>query len=441
MALEVWREYQGVFELVGSFTDGKPHHRLFSYDGDYLKSGRAHAISLSLPLREEPYEEREYGAFFGGMVPEGGTRIELSQRFQIVASDYLSLLERLGDECIGALRFVSFPAEKEPSYRRLTTDDVASLDRSGIDFIASSMQESRLSLAGAQSKTGLYLRRDGDAAKAEVADWFFPEGSAPSTHILKVASQDMASLPSNEFICMETARACGLEVACPSCSSTLPRTFISERFDRFWPKSPRSISGMPVPLRLHQENFCQALGWKDYLKYEVDPYSRYARICGNLIREVSSNAIADIRSFMRQMAFDYLIGNCDSHMKNHSFIYAPSWDAKRLAPAYDIVCTTVLGYDRNLGIVIGEHRAIDDVEPADFDLLVGDVRAVKRLFKLDCHAMIAKAYGALQDFSEHDGVLGETARMILKDAMPRFAVLSAYCDEGYEGTAGKDDAR
>ena len=198
---------------------------------------------------------------------------------------------------------------------------------------------------------------------------------------------------------------------------------------------------MPVPLRLHQEDFCQALGWGDYLKYEVDPTSCYARICGNLIREVSSDAIADIRAFMRQMAFDYLIGNCDSHMKNHSFLYAPSWDAKRLAPAYDIVCTTVLGYDRNLGIMIGDHRAIDDVEPDDFDLLVGDVRAVKRLFKLDCHAMLAKAYGSLRGFSERDGVLGETAQAILEDAMPRLAVLSAYCDEGDEVTAHTGVAR
>lgn len=173
---------------------------------------------------------------------------------------------------------------------------------------------------------------------------------------------------------------CGLSVAESWVSKTLPRTFISKRFDRSWSDGIRMIDGLPIPFRLHQEDYCQALGWEDYSKYEVDPTSCYARICGELIRRTSFDALSDVRSFARQVAFDYVIGNCDSHLKNHSFLYSPSWSARRLAPAYDIVSTTVLGYDHNLGMSIGDHRRIEEVCPEDLSLFVGDVHATRRLF-------------------------------------------------------------
>lgn len=427
MALEVWREFLGSYELVGSFTDGAPRERLFAYADSYLSSGHAHAIASSLPLRHEAYKEGEYSAAFGGMVPEGSARIELSQRFQIASSDYLSLLERLGDECIGALRFRASELSETESYRPLTTADEKLLVRNGPGFAISSMQESRLSLTGAQSKTGLYLKMGSNPADAPIDAWLLPMGSAPSTHILKVASEDATLLASNEYVCMDCARACGLAVAESWVSKTLPRTFISKRFDRSWSDDNRIIDGLPAPLRLHQEDFCQALGWEDYSKYEVDPMSCYARICGELIRRTSFDALSDVRSFARQVAFDYVIGNCDSHLKNHSFLYSPDWSARRLAPAYDIVCTTVLGYDHNLGMSIGDHRRIEEVCPEDFSLFAGDMQAVRRLFIEDCSRIVEELPDALRKFQDWDGLLSEVASAILDDIQPRLLVLRDFC--------------
>ena len=367
MSLRVLREFQGEFEPVGSFDEVDTGDITFSYSEHYLSQKSAAPLSASLPLRREPFHSNEYSGFFSGMIPEGPVRAELSMRFQIPQSDYLSMLSRLGEECVGALMFRSDDAvESRAGFRPLTQADVDELHKSEVVEIANAMQISRLSLAGAQSKTGWYLPHGVDAKIAGPGQWMLPIGSAPSTHIVKVASRKHPDLPMNEQVCMDVAQAAGLVVAGSFASETLDNVFISERYDRVWADGCSIVEGNRTPMRLHQEDFCQALGWPSFMKYEIQPNTNYMAMCGRLLREQSSNAIADVQIFGRQVAVDYLLGNCDSHLKNHSFLLGPNWRSKRLSPAYDIVCTTILGYDHNLGIDIGGHRVIDEVDAEDF---------------------------------------------------------------------------
>ena len=43
----------------------------FVYDSEYLAAEGAEPISLTMPLREEPYEDKVLFPFFDGLVPEG----------------------------------------------------------------------------------------------------------------------------------------------------------------------------------------------------------------------------------------------------------------------------------------------------------------------------------------------------------------------------------
>ena len=122
------------------------------------------------------------------------------------------------------------------------------------------MQDSRLSLAGAQSKTGWFLPRGKDAKKAGSGDWMLPLGSAPSTHIVKIASTKHPDLPFNELICMTAASAAGLEIARSEASDTIPGAVLSERDDRSWSNAPPSVSAIQEPLRREAEDYCPALG-------------------------------------------------------------------------------------------------------------------------------------------------------------------------------------
>lgn len=68
-----------------------------------------------------------------------------------------------------------------------------------------------------------------------------------------------------------------------------------------------------------------------------------------------------------QIVFNCLIGNTDAHVKNFSLLYDENLRSIRLAPAYDIVSTTVYEMStRNLAFHIGDAATIDEVDLTSF---------------------------------------------------------------------------
>ncbi len=60
--------------------------------------------------------------------------------------------------------------------------------------------------------------------------------------------------------------------------------------------------------------------------------------------------------------FDYVMGNCDNHLKNWSILYSADWKAAELAPLYDVVNTTMYPrLAREMGVSFGGSRVIDEV--------------------------------------------------------------------------------
>ena len=79
----------------------------FSYSSDYLDQENAEAISLSLPLRSEPYEDKRLFPFFDGLVPEGWLLDIAEQTWKIDPRDRMGLLLACCRDCIGAVSVVS----------------------------------------------------------------------------------------------------------------------------------------------------------------------------------------------------------------------------------------------------------------------------------------------------------------------------------------------
>lgn len=65
---------------------------LFSYDKQYLLSEAASAVSLTLPLSEEPYTSKTLFSFFDGLIPEGWLLSVVSRNWKIDVSDRFGLL-------------------------------------------------------------------------------------------------------------------------------------------------------------------------------------------------------------------------------------------------------------------------------------------------------------------------------------------------------------
>ena len=81
----------------------------FSYDNDYLKSDNAAAVSLTLPLSDEPYNSRTLFPFFDGLIPEGWLLNVVSRNWKIDAKDRFGLLLVACKDAIGS---VSITEEK-----------------------------------------------------------------------------------------------------------------------------------------------------------------------------------------------------------------------------------------------------------------------------------------------------------------------------------------
>jgi serine/threonine-protein kinase HipA len=129
------------------------------------------------------------------------------------------------------------------------------------------------------------------------------------------------------------------------------------RYDRV-----RRADGETV--RVHQEDFCQALGRPPERKYQQEG-GPLVRECVALLREWSSTPVLDIREFVDVLIFNLLIGNADAHGKNYSMIYRHG--ERRLAPFYDIVSTVAWPeLWTRLAMNIGKGRDVNDVNPDHF---------------------------------------------------------------------------
>ena len=123
--------------------------------------------------------------------------------------------------------------------------------------------------------------------------------------------------------------------------------------------------------RLHQEDFCQALGFPASRKYQQEG-GPSLKDCFALIREWSSVPVLDIRDFLDAVVFAALTGNADAHSKNFSFLY--SRKERRLAPLYDQVCTVAWPeLSTQFSMKIGTAGTLAEVSPEHFQQLATSV--------------------------------------------------------------------
>lgn len=92
-------------KYAGMLTEGEDGFR-FVYDNNYLHSPDAEAISLTMPLREEPYEDKVLFPFFDGLIPEGWLLNIAEHSWKINQRDRMSLLLACCKDCIGAVSIV-----------------------------------------------------------------------------------------------------------------------------------------------------------------------------------------------------------------------------------------------------------------------------------------------------------------------------------------------
>lgn len=91
--------------LAGILTENDMGYE-FLYDSDFLKSDKAEAVSITLPLSEMPYRDKVLFPFFDGLIPEGWLLDIAEQSWKISARDRFSLLLACCKDCIGNISII-----------------------------------------------------------------------------------------------------------------------------------------------------------------------------------------------------------------------------------------------------------------------------------------------------------------------------------------------
>ncbi len=322
-ALDVWWDRR----LVGQLTQDRHGELGFAYATDWLRRDDAPPLSASLPKRTEPYTRRECRPFFGGLLPEEGQRKAAAQALGVSSGNDFALLDKLGGDVAGALQLLP---PGEPPQGPHSGQPPKLLDETGLIRVLDSLptrpllageEGLRLSLAGSQSKVPVVL------VEGEVA---LPSSGQPTTHILKPAIARFPGATENETFVMRLAAAAGLDVASVEPRVVRDRTFLLvARYDR-------STDGDGHVRRIHQEDFCQALGINPERKYAAEGGPTLEN-CFALVRRTALRPAVDILKLLDAVIFNLLVGNADAHGKNFSILYDEG--GPRLAPLYDLLAT------------------------------------------------------------------------------------------------------
>ena len=321
-------------------------------------------ISLSLPIQEAPFKEKACRAFFGGLLPENPNMREvLAKKFNININDDFKLLEAIGHDCAGAISFHSpnEPIKEDAIYKLsgtvLTNEELKKLIE---ELPYRPYMGKRLSLAGAQEKTAICVYED---------KFILPDDNVPTTHILKTALPKYIQSIQNEYICMKAAKKIGLKVANAEIKKIDDLEFLLvERFDRYKGNGlfdPTGNDKTPYLERILQEDFAQALGIQSRDKYKIT-----FKDCLKVLNQTQAPAV-EKKEFVKQVVFNYLIGNTDAHGKNFSIYWF--FNKINLTPAYDLLNSSIYDCDQRIAMKIGKAKYYADVTAKDWELFAQDL--------------------------------------------------------------------
>ena len=384
--LNIRIEREGNLIPIGTITGNNSSDACFQYLPEYRSGSNPVPLSVSLPLRSEAFTAAQTACFFEGLLPEGFTRRSVAQWMNVTEGDYLSILHGLGRECLGALCVTEDEEDPDASYEIISAQQVRDLASEGATKSTELVLKSHLSLTGASGKVGLYYSENENA-------WYLPKGLAPSTHIVKQSHIRLDGIVTNEKLALMTAARCGIMIPYSFIINTGSGEenevlFATRRYDRVISSAGEVISGLPRPLRLHQEDFAQAMGIPAAEKYERNE-AGYMRGMFDILRQYSADPIADQLKLWDIIVFNYLIGNTDAHIKNFSLLYSKNLRSIRLAPAYDIVSTAVYEQStRDMAFSIGGVYSLEDIDADAFQRAAKEIGMSNRIaiqrFELLC---------------------------------------------------------
>ncbi|MCF4995438.1 type II toxin-antitoxin system HipA family toxin [Pseudomonas syringae] len=315
---------------------GRGHTRtdsVFTYRED---ASNENAVSLTMPARLESYGwEQGIHPIFEMNLPEGALRDELVRRFSktVRGFDDFALLSIIGPHQLGRLAI----ADASTTDRQPETSLAELLVHDGAQGLFEDLLQTYGQYSGVSGVQPKVLVRDSAATVDRVTH-------RGATHLVKAfRAEEYPELATNEYFCMRAALHCGLEVPAFELSEQ-GKFFVVERFDL-------SDSGY-----LGFEDFCVLNGWPAKAKYDGS-YEGAARQIKAFVSPLLLNQA--LEAFFKIVALSAGLKNGDAHLKNFGVLYEDcgAQSSVRLAPAYDIITTSVYIKSDSMALLLGGSKA------------------------------------------------------------------------------------
>lgn len=315
----------------------------FAYDPSWADHPPAFPVSVLAPLHSSGMSAEQFVPWLANLLPEGEPLANVGRALGTSTQDVLGILERIGTDTAGALSFGAPAVRGQPAYRLFGSEET--LERIINDlprrpFLAGEDGVS-MSLAGAQYKLPVMMVDDALA---------IPLNGSPSTHILKPDNDHLPGSVQNEALCLALGHLVGLKTVQARSFRAGARSYLLvQRYDRRLHNDQFE--------RIHQEDFCQALGRPPGAKYEHNRTGIRGPTLAEMFGVTRATMQArDVLSLLDAVIFNVLIANVDSHAKNYSIVH--DRDGPQLAPLYDLMAADAWeGITKNMAQDIGgENR-------------------------------------------------------------------------------------
>ena len=311
---------------VGTIDVDKSGPR-FSYDSDWIALRGAFPISITMPFKSARIGSDIFLPWAANLLPESEQLRTVGQILGMARSDAIGLLSAIGGDTAGALSIGQPGRTAALQWREIgkSADLEKVIDELPNKPFLVGDEGVSMSLAGVQTKLAVAVDDTGRIC--------IPMNGSPSTHILKPDSLRLQGSVQNEAFCLTLAKRLAIPTPNIATGRAGNRTYLLlQRYDRI-------VTGNRWR-RLHQEDFCQALGKPPSAKYEFNQTGIPGPTLKDMFDVIRQHmSPTDIVRLLDMVVFNVLACNSDAHAKNYSIVVRGSGTS--LAPMYDVMCGDV----------------------------------------------------------------------------------------------------
>jgi len=313
-------------------VDENPVGRLINEHDEFIffydTKSKDRFISLTMPVRQKPYVYKKLHPLFEMHLPEGYLLSIIKKHFsKITKMDDFGLLKVMAPSIHGR---VTYESKKQTTKDTLSLDELIKPKNEHLFDELVNTFALHSALSGVQPKV-LAVITDKATLKCE-------------EYIVKSWGDEYKELALNEYYCMQIVRLAGVDVP-EFYISDDEKLFIMKRFDR------------QEDRHLGFEDMCVLMGKQRDDKYEGS-YEQIAKVIQTFVSP--NHKKRSLLHFFKMLYISYKLENGDAHLKNFGLLY-DGVENIRLAPAYDVVCTTVyIKHDIPALLLLGSKKWWDE---------------------------------------------------------------------------------